>query len=124
MAVTFDTVREIAYTLGDVEEGTSYGTPAFRARGVLFVRLREDSETLVVRMDHERRAEMMAADPETYFITDHCLNYPWILVSLARIKIDALRDLLAMSWQLATAQRALKPSKAKRTTPGRRTRSQ
>jgi hypothetical protein len=106
MTVTFDTVREIAYTFADVEEGTSYGTPAFKARGVLFVRLREDFETLVVRMDHEHREEMIAADPETYFITDHYLNYPWILVRMGRVQPDALRDLMKMAWQLATAKKS------------------
>jgi hypothetical protein len=114
MPLSFDKVREIAYSLGDVEEGTSYGTPAFKARGVLFVRLREDFETLVVRVDHERREEMMAADPETYFITDHYLNYPWILVRLARIKPEALRDLLTMSWQLATARKSRAKSASKK----------
>jgi hypothetical protein len=48
----------------------------------------------VVRVDLERREEMIAADPETYFITDHYLNYPWILVRLARDRSDALPDLL------------------------------
>ena len=31
--VTFDTVREIARALPGIEEGTCYGTPAFRVRG-------------------------------------------------------------------------------------------
>jgi hypothetical protein len=31
-------------TLPEVEEGTSYRTPAFRRRGKLFVRLREDPD--------------------------------------------------------------------------------
>ncbi|HEV8368552.1 MAG TPA: MmcQ/YjbR family DNA-binding protein [Pyrinomonadaceae bacterium] len=102
---TFDTVREIVSRLPGVEEGTSYGTAAFRARGVLFIRLREDNETLAVRTEMDRRDEMIAEDPETYFLTDHYLNYPWILVRLARIKNDALGDLLRLAWQLATAKK-------------------
>lgn len=103
--VTFETVRQIALSLEGVEEGTSYRTPAFRVRGELFARLREDPDSLVVRMDPEQREEMMAADPETYYITDHYLNYPWMLVRLSRVHPDALEDLVRMAWRLAASKR-------------------
>lgn len=70
MPVPFETVRQMALSLDKVEEGTSYGTPAFKVGGVLFVRLHQDLDSLVVRTDFEQRAELMAADPETYYITD------------------------------------------------------
>jgi hypothetical protein len=63
-------------TLPEVEEGTSYRTTAFRRRGKLFIRLREDPDSLVIRMLPEQREEMMAADPGTYYITDHYRDYP------------------------------------------------
>ena len=100
--VTFDMVREIAFTLDGVEEGTSYGTPAFRVHGALFARLREDLDSLVVRMDFEQREELMAADSETYYITDHYLNYQWMLIRLSRVHPDALRELLRMAWGFAS----------------------
>jgi hypothetical protein len=92
--MTFEDVRKIALALEGVEEGTSYGTPAFKVRGKLVARLREDGETLVVGMDFEQRDELLAADPDTYYLTDHYRNYPWILVRLPRVHPDALRDLL------------------------------
>jgi hypothetical protein len=95
----------MALSLEDVEEGTSYRTPAFRVRGELFARLREDPDSLVVRMDPEQREELMAADPETYYITDHYLNYPWMLVRLSRIHPDALSDILRMAWRRAGSKR-------------------
>lgn len=110
MAVTFDTVRKIALTLAGVAESTSYGTPAFKVRGALFVRLHQDGESLVLRTDFVQRAEMIAADPETYYITDHYLNYPWILVRLARVHPDALRDLIKMAWRSAITDKT-RPSK-------------
>ena len=105
MPVTFDAVRKIALSLDDVEEGTSYGTPAFKARGVLFVRLREDNDTLVLRTTFEQRDELIAADPTQYFITDHYLNYEWVLVRLSQIHPDALRDLVRMAHRLAIASK-------------------
>src|SRR6204780_934543 len=101
MTVTFEEVRRIALSLPNVEEGTSYGTPAFKVAGKLLARLREDGDSLVVGTTFEEREEMMAAEPETYYITDHYLKYPWVLVRLSRVHADALRDLLSRSWRLA-----------------------
>jgi len=75
--VTYDTVRRLGLQLPDVEEGTSYGTAALKVKGKLFVRLHQYLDKIVVRMPFDRRDEMIAADPETYFITDHYRGYPW-----------------------------------------------
>ena len=73
----------------------------------------DDIGALVVRMSIEDRRELMAADPETYFfITDHYLEYPYILVNLlARVTPDAMRDLLRGAWRSASAEK--KPGKKK-----------
>ena len=109
MPMTFDEIRKMAMALDGVEEGTSYGTPAFKVGGALIARLRDDIVALVVRMSIEDRAELMAADPETYFITDHYLKYPWILVSLARVHPDAMLDLLRSAWRSAAAEKRARP---------------
>jgi hypothetical protein len=106
----------MALALDHAEEGSSYGTPGFKVGGVLFARLHQSLDALVVRMDHEQRAALMEADPETYFITDHYLNYEWILVRLDRVDPDALRDLLRGAWRAAAADK----KKPKRTGARRR----
>src|SRR5580700_4176115 len=116
MAVTFDEVRRIALSLHSVEEGTSYGTAAFKVAGKLIARLKEDGESLVIGTTFEEREEMMGADPETYYITDHYLNYPWVLVHLSRVQSDALRDLLGRAWRLASAAKSPARRKAGRRT--------
>ena len=88
-------------------EGTSYGTPAFKVGNKLFVRLKEDGESLVVKIDFDQRTMRMKADPETFYITDHYLNYPWILVRLAAVAPDDLRDLLLDAWRLSAPKRLL-----------------
>lgn len=97
--VTFDTVRQIAQTLPGAEESTSYGTPAFKVKGKLFARQHQDGESLVVGVDFDEREEMMSAAPEKFYITDHYLNYPWMLVRLSKVRPDELRDLLIGSWR-------------------------
>jgi hypothetical protein len=111
--VTFEAVRKIALSLDNATEGTSYGTPAFFVRRALFARWRPDIDSLVARVDFERREAMMAEDPETYYITDHYLNYEWVLVRLARMAPDTMADLLRMAWKAAGARKAtMRPKRA------------
>jgi hypothetical protein len=99
----FHVVRKIAAALPGVDEGTAYGSPAFKVRGKLLtclaVHKSAEAGTLAVRIGFEERAQLIAADPETYYLTDHYLAYPIILVRLSRIQRDALRDLLSMAWR-------------------------
>lgn len=104
--MTFEAIRKIALSLDSVVEGTSYGTPAFFVKRALFARWRPDIDALVLYVDFEQRAAMMAEDPDTYFITDHYLNYPLVLVRLARVEPDAMADLLRMAWKAAGAATA------------------
>ncbi len=101
--MTFAAVRKIALALEGVEEATSYGTPAFKVRGAFMARYRPELDALVVPMSIEGRGELIAADPETYFITDHYVKYPYILVKLARVHPDAMQDLLRGAWRSAAA---------------------
>jgi hypothetical protein len=119
--VTFKDVLKIASSIGNVEESTSYGTPALKVGGKLLARLREDGDSLVVGTTFEEREEMMAAEPETYSITDHYLKYPWVLVSLSRVHPDALRDLLGRAWRLAASSTRRTPVRRRttHTRPGR-----
>ncbi len=105
--VTFDTVREIARELPGAVEGTSYGTPAFHVGKSLFVRKHQDDESLVVKIEHHQRSMRIKADPHTFYITDHYLKYPWILVRLATVEVDDLRDLLEDAWRLAAPARVV-----------------
>jgi hypothetical protein len=122
MPVTFDAIRKMALALDNVEEAKSYGTPAFKVGGVLIARLRDDIGALVVRMSIEDRAELIAADPQTYFITDHYLEYPYILVNMARANPDAMRDLLGGAWKGALAGAKPRGTRRKPRVSGRKSR--
>jgi hypothetical protein len=103
MKVSFDTVRKIALAIDHVEESTSYGTPAFKVNGKLFARQHNEPDWLVLATTFEEREELMAADPETYFITDHYLKYPWVLVRMSRVDRDALGDMVRRAARVAGA---------------------
>jgi len=99
---TYDDVRKAALALPHVEEGTSYGTPALKCKGKLLVRLREEGDVIVLKMPFDLRIGLMEDDPETYFITDHYLNYEWILVRLPKLPATALPDLLKTAYLAVT----------------------
>ena len=73
--VKFETVRALAGSrCPGAEEGTSYGTPAFKVKGKLFVRLREDGALVVVLGGIGDREALIAEDPDTFYITPHYEN--------------------------------------------------
>ena len=56
-----------------------------------------EPNSLVVMIPFEQRDELIAAQPDVYYVTDHYVNYPCVLVRLSRVHRDALRDLLGMA---------------------------
>ena len=96
---TWETVREIALALPGAVEGSSYGTPAFHVAKKLFVRFHQSGESVVIMIHINERDALMKIDPETYYITDHYLNYPAMLVRLSTVQPDDLRKLITESWR-------------------------
>lgn len=91
-----DKVRNIAFTLPMVTEGTCYGTPGFYAGKKLFARLREEGDILVIYT--EDRDKWMKKDPDTFYITDHYVNSLYMLVNLVSVKPADLSLLLKTAW--------------------------
>ena len=105
--VTYETVCEIARELPGAVEGISYGTPAFRVGKSLFARQHQDGESLVIKIEPDQRVMRMRADPKTFHITDHYLNYPWMLVRLSTVALDDLRELIEDAWRQSAPKRLL-----------------
>jgi len=109
-SINFDTVRNIGLTLPGVEESTAYGVPALKVHGKLLacVPANRSAEpaSLVVRVDFDDRAELLAADPDVYYVTEHYVGYSAVLVRLSRVTPDTLRDLLGMAYKFVTRKAA------------------
>src|ERR1700747_1229456 len=106
--VDFDTVRDIGLALPGVEEGTAYGLPALKVHGKLLACVpanrSAEPDSLVVRVDFDDRAELLAADPNVYYVTEHYAGYSAVLVRLSRVNLDVLRDLLGMAYKFVTGK--------------------
>ena len=70
--------------------------------------------SLVVRVDLDERDWLLDDAPETYYVTDYYRPYPIVLVRLAHVTLDALRDLLAVSHRLALAKSRRRKSLSRR----------
>ena len=105
--IDFDTVRKVGLALPGVEESTAYGSPALKVHGKLLacVPSHRSAEpgSLAVRVDFDDRAELLAAAPDVYYVTDHYLNYTSVLVRLSRVTPDVVRDLLRMAHKFVTS---------------------
>lgn len=106
--MTFDVVRDLAAALPGIEDGTIHGAPSLKVRGRLLAcpALHSSAEpnTLAVRIGPDQRAVLIAKDSSVYYVTDHYLNYPTVLVRLSRITNDSLRDLLVTAWTFVSAR--------------------
>ena len=104
--VTFDTVRKLALALPGVDEGKSWGTPAFKVGKKFLARMRED-DVLVIRVEFAAREVLMGAAPEVFYITDHYRDYPAMLVRLSKVDPEDLRKLLEEAWRRNAPKRML-----------------
>jgi hypothetical protein len=120
----FDAVRAIGAPLPDVEVTTTWGAPALKVRGKMFVCMAThksaEPNTLVVRMDVAQRDALIEEDPATYYLKDHYVGYPCVLVRLSRVHPDALRDLVLTAYRFVTATAPKRAPRRRRSPPARK----
>jgi hypothetical protein len=113
---SFKTVEAIGRTLPDVEVTTSWGQPTLKVRGKMFVCIASNKaaepDTLVVMMDFADRDALIEDDPDTYYLKEHYVNYPCVLVRLSRVHPDALHDLVTGAHRYVSARGRKKKPKA------------
>jgi hypothetical protein len=102
-------VRRIALSLPETTEKLWYGSPGFRVKDKGFLRIRSDAEggLVVFVSDLGEKEALLAADPEKFFTTPHYDGYPAVLVNLAAVDVDELRELITDSWIQKAPKRVL-----------------
>ena len=114
----FTAVEAIGRTLPDVEVTTAWGSPALKVRGRMFVCIAShksaEPNTLVVMMDFEDRDALLEDDPATYYLKEHYVNYPCVLVRMSHIRKDALRDLVIGAHRFMSAKTRSRSSSGSR----------
>ena len=98
--MTFDELRKIALAWPEVEDGTSYGTPALKVRRKMLARLKEDGDSLVVPdVPIDERAMLVESQPKIFYFTDHYADYPIVLIRLSKAKRAIVEPFLRRRWR-------------------------
>jgi hypothetical protein len=114
--MTFDEVRKIALAWPEVEDGTSYGTPALKVRKRLLVRLREDGDSMVMPgVPPDERDMMVESQPRVFYFTDHYKDYSMVLIRLSKAARATLEPLLRRRWRTLASQAATREFDASQT---------
>jgi hypothetical protein len=105
----WETVRELASRLPEVEESASHGGhPALRVRGKLFAWMspkREAEGALALRVEADEKPLILESDPNVYFETPHYRGYPAVLVRLDLIGPDELAERVEDAWLIQAPKR-------------------
>ena len=106
--MTFDDVRKIALAWPEVEDGTSYGTPALKVRKKMLTRLREDNDSLVMPgVPIDEREMLIERHPKVFYFTDHYRDYPMVLIHLSKAKRPHVEPLLRRRWRELASKAAM-----------------
>jgi hypothetical protein len=122
---SFAMVEEFGLALPGVEAGTSWGTSALKLHGKMIVctptNKSAEPDSIVACIDFRERDELLAAEPDVYYVKEHYEGYPCVLARLNRIHPDALRGLIRMAWEYRNAKSAPKRKRpaARRPLPSR-----
>lgn len=116
-------VATVGRSLPGVEVTTTWGKPTLKVNGRMFVCMAShksaEPETLVVMMDFAERDALVAEDPETYYLKEHYVGYPCVLVRLARAHPDAVRDLVIGAHRHIAAKRRRRSAPSSTRSPAR-----
>nr|WP_249158993.1 MmcQ/YjbR family DNA-binding protein [Bradyrhizobium tropiciagri] len=96
-------------TWPEVEDGTSYGTPALKVRKKLLARLKEDGDSLVMPgVPPDERDMLLDRQPKVFYFTDHYRDYPIVLIRLSQATRTTVEPLLRRHWRTLASKKAVK----------------
>lgn len=100
MALTKAQARKIAQSFPGVYEKTSYGTPTYFVGKKVFTQVGSQDRTDIMLLTQtlEERDHLIAADPQTFYITDHFKTYKGLLARIERLDAKTFRVLLERRW--------------------------
>src|SRR5215212_9516847 len=97
-----DRVRKLALKLPDVEEGTTFGYPAFKVLGKAFAWFPKKKEvedgSVAVRMGFVERDHRVANKPAVYYVTPHYKDYTSVLARVWELTDAELKELIAAGY--------------------------
>jgi hypothetical protein len=107
--VRWERLSALGRELPDVTEGLWYGTAALSVRGRSFVRLKEDGQSVVFRLESLDEQDFLTeARRDVYYVTDHYRGHKAVLARLRRLTVSECRARLKTAWRTVAPKTLLK----------------
>ena len=114
--LSFESVRNVGLALPGVVAGVYYGANALKLNGHMLacvpVNKSAEVNSAVVSVDLNRRASLLRARPDLYYITDHYAPHPVMLMRLSLVSRDDLQRTLKVAWEYVSSLKAADRGKA------------
>jgi hypothetical protein len=95
-----DDVRRIALSFPETTEKQRWGHPTFDVAGRMFVTVPDDRTSFAVRCPRLERDELIAAEPDKFWVPKHEAGSNWVRARLGALEdADELHDILIDSWR-------------------------
>ena len=91
-------VAAYALSLPETEASTSYGQPAIKTRGKMFVSAGHVDGSFHVRSPHDEKAVLIATDPDSFWQTAHYETWPGLLVRYGTTNPKRVTLVIARAW--------------------------
>ena len=99
--MTYDDIIQIGLSKPDVVDTMAWGTPALKRKKRFMLRLGNDGEHIVVRLDWESHDRLLTANPDALYKTPHYDGYPAVLARLDLLPTSLANELIDASWEFA-----------------------
>jgi len=106
--VTIDDVRSFALGLPRTTEGVVRGRVKFRVGRIVYVAFSHDETLMGFGFPKEWREVLVGSDPEKFMMpTGGDLRYNWVIVRLAAIDVDEMRELVLDAWAMVVPKKVI-----------------
>ncbi len=106
MATTIDSVRELALSLPRSYEALVRDRVKFRVGQIVYLAFSRDEQMMGFAFPKEERAALIEAEPDKFLLPKPSdLRYNWVVVRLAAIDDDEMRELVLDAWRMVVPKK-------------------
>ena len=106
MATTIESVRELALSLPRSYEALVRDRVKFRVGQIVYLAFSRDEQMMGFAFPKEERAALIEAEPDKFLLPKPSdLRYNWVVVRLAAIDDDEMRELVIEAWRMVVPKR-------------------
>ena len=103
---TIETVRELALSLPRSYEALVRDRVKFRVGRIVYLAFSRDETLMGFAYPKDEREALVGSDPDTFLMPGPSdLRYNWVVVRLARVDDDEVRELVLDAWRMVVPKR-------------------